>query len=139
MSERDIAKKCETSRSMVVKVQNRNNFKSYSKKKVPNRSILQLNVAIRLARKLYANFTQSNACIVVDDDTYIKTDFSQIAGKQYHAARPGELLDKSETSIRIEKFGSKKLIWQAICQCGKASNFLLPMVSSIAIHTSQNV
>ena len=59
----------------------------------------------------------------MDGKTYIKTDFSQIAGKQFYAARPGELLDESETSIHIEKFGSKKLIWQAICQCGKASNF----------------
>jgi len=40
-----------------------------------------------------------------------------------NAAQPGELLDESETPIRIEKFGSKKLIWKAICQCGKASNF----------------
>jgi len=121
MSERDIAKKCKTSRSMVTRVKNRNNFKSYSKKKVPKRSLQQLNLAIRRARKLYALLTQCDTCIVMDDETYIKTDFSQIAGKQYYSARPGELLDESETSIRIEKFGSKKLIWQAICQCGKAS------------------
>lgn len=122
MSVRDIAKKNHTSNDMIQRVKKRNNLKVYKKQRCPKRSKKQANVALRRSKLLYKHLlTHSPECILMDDETYIKMDFSTLPGPQFYTASPDEVLDHSETSIATEKFGEKILVWQAICQCGLKS------------------
>lgn len=57
----------------------------------------------------------------MDDETYVKMDFSTMPEPQFYTKSPTETLPDSESKIGIKKFGAKLLIWQAICQCGHRS------------------
>ena len=52
-------------------------------------------------------------------------DFTTLPGPQYYTKYRDEVLPDSETSVKIEKFGAKILVWQAICQCGHRSRTFL--------------
>lgn len=122
MSVRDVAKKHGTTKDFVQRTKKRNNLKSFKKQKVPKRTKKQANTAIKRSRILYKHLVeQENVCIVMDDETYVKMDFSTLPGSQYYIAEPGEVLEDREALIAVEKFGEKILVWQAICQCGQKS------------------
>lgn len=121
MSVRDVAKKCQTSKSMVQRVKQRTCLRTRKKQKIPKVTEKQRKVIKTRARKLYDSMGKKNACLVMDDETYVKADFSTLPGPQYYTLFEGELLPDSVTSIGIEKFGAKYLVWQAICQCGSRS------------------
>lgn len=57
----------------------------------------------------------------MDDETDCKMDFKTLPGVQYYNQIPEEEIKDEEKIIRLEKFGSKVLIWQAICECGERS------------------
>lgn len=122
-SERDIAKKFQTSKTTVHRIKQRNDFKTYKKQKRPKRTTTQLNTAIARSRKLYETLRAAHeACLVMDDESYFKYDFATLAGPQYYVAKDTSVLSDAEKFIGIEKFGKKVLVWQAICQCGRRSN-----------------
>ena len=50
-------------------------LKTYTKKKIPKRSIDGELKEIRRARKLVKLFNRENLCIIEDDETYCKKDF----------------------------------------------------------------
>lgn len=121
MSERDIAKKNSTSQSMVRRAKQRAGMKTRKKSKVPKTSAKQRATIKKRSRKLYDFLGTRNFHLVLDDETYVKTDFLTLPGDQYYTTAEGEVLPDSETTIGMEKFGSKYLVWQAICQCGDRS------------------
>lgn len=122
MSTRDVAKKCGTNIAMVQRCKERNGLKTRKKSKVPKVSAKQQKVIKTRSRKLYQLLGNKKCCIVMDDETYVKADFRTLPGPQFFTTFEGETLPDSETTIGVEKFGSKYLVWQAICQCGKKSS-----------------
>lgn len=122
ISTRDIAKKVDTSQSMVQRVKKRNNLKTYKKQKSPKRSEIQLRKSIFRARKFFKELLKDSLnCIVMDDETYVKMDFCSLPGPQFYTVEPGAVISDAEKTISMEKFGPKVLVWQAICQCGLRS------------------
>lgn len=57
----------------------------------------------------------------MDDETYIKMDFTTLPGPQFYNAFKGDIIPAEDRTIRLEKFCQKILVWQAICSCGKRS------------------
>lgn len=125
MSIRDLAKKAGTSIGMVQRIKKRNNLKTYKKQKVSKQTAEQKSRAKTRARKLYHRILQKpDACILMDDETYVKEDSSTLPGPQFYTAAIGEDVSDHEKSIEVEKFGQKVLVWQAICSCGlKSASF----------------
>ncbi|XP_017478044.1 PREDICTED: uncharacterized protein LOC108367860 isoform X3 [Rhagoletis zephyria] len=67
----------------------------------------------------------------MDDESYVKADFKQIRGREFHTAnKRGNVADKYKNK-KFDKFPKKFLIWQAICQCGFKSD---PFVSTGTIN-----
>ena len=125
MSARNIRKKCQTNHTMVQRTKQRAGMKTYKKQKIPKVTDIHRKTIKTRARKLYDLIGKKNICLVLDDETYVKADFSTLPGAQYYTQFEREILPDSETSIGIEKFGTKYLVWQAICQCGmKSSSFV---------------
>ena len=64
---------------------------------------------------------KKNECLVMDDESYVKLDFSKLPGKEYYLKKPRETLPSSITTFKTKKFPAKRMIWQAICECGQRS------------------
>lgn len=108
---------------MVQRIKKRNNLKTYKKQKVPKQSADQKSRAKTRARKLYNRILQKpNACILMDDETYVKEDSKTLPGSQFYTTIVGEEASDNEKSIQMEKIGQKVLVWQAICSCGLKSS-----------------
>lgn len=119
MSVRDLAKKARTSVSMIQRIKGRNNMKTYKKQKIPKKSERQVKVGKTRLRKLYERLCRDSVeCILMDDETYVKMDSRTLPGPQFYTKVKGSSVDQSISSIGMEKFGEKVLIWQAICTCG---------------------
>lgn len=75
------------------------------------------------ARKLYERILDSpGKCILMDDETYVKEDSRTLPGPQFYTKSVGEDVDDADSSVAMEKFGQKVLVWQAICTCGLRSS-----------------
>ena len=104
---------------MVLRVRTRNDLQTFKKQKRPNRTDLQFNQGIERAKYLNRWMEdRKNSCVIEDDETYIKMDFSTLPGPQYYTKKRGTTLDENLETIGVEKFGPKRMVWQAICQCG---------------------
>lgn len=125
MSQRDLAKKCGTSQRLIQKTMQREGMKSYKKVKVPRVSEKQQGTIKTRARKLYDFLGKEKRHWILDDETYLKTDFKSLPGPQYFIAASGEILPQSETTIECGKFDEKYLVWQAICECGDKSSIFV--------------
>ena len=61
----------------------------------------------------------------MDDKTYVKADYSQLPGKQYYVAHTKGGVNAIFKFQKMDKFGKKCMVWQAICSCGlKTSPFI---------------
>lgn len=121
LSLRDVAKKCNTSKSYVHKVKQNRGFKSYKVTVAPDRDEQKNKIAKTRSRKLYENFLTKVDCVIMDDETYIKGDFKQMPGQNYYVAEAkGAVADRFRMK-KLSKFPKKYLVWQAICSCGKKS------------------
>ena len=117
---RDLASKGKTTVGMIQRVKRRNNLKTYKKQKVAKKTEKQIKSVKTRVRKLYRRLNEENiACVIMDDETYVKFDFSTLPGPQYYTKRKGTNAKDSIRTIKVEKFGEKALIWQAICSCGR--------------------
>ena len=114
-SQRDLAKKFECNRFLVRKALKSKGLKAFTKKKIPKRSTDGALKAIRRARKLVRLFNRENLCIVKDDETYCKKDFSQLPGHHYQSK--SVYVSNKFKYIQTEKFSPKILVWQATCSC----------------------
>lgn len=122
MSQRDLAKKCGTSKWLIQRTMQREGLKSRKKKRIPRVSKKQDETIKTRARKLYDFLGKEKQHLIVDDETYLKADFQTIPGPQYYIAADGEILPDSETTVECGKFDEKYLLWQAICECGDKSS-----------------
>lgn len=119
LSLRDLAKKFGTSKSNVFKIKKRFNLKTYKKVKNAKRTVEQENRSFLTARKLYSEIvTKNNHCFLMGDETYVKEDFRQLLGQNYYTKKVGSHIDNKFTSVFVDKFGTKFMVWQAICTCG---------------------
>lgn len=125
ISVRDVARKVGVSNANVQKTKERLNMKTHKKQKAPKRSQAQHQRAKARSGKLYKHLcANSERCILMDDETYVKMDTSTLPGPQYYTAVVGELVPDEEKCVNVEKFGEKVLVWQAMCSCGlKSSTF----------------
>lgn len=120
-SQRERARRLGTSQSTIARTIRRAELKTYKAIKVPNRHDKQNLKAKKCARKLYDEvLTKFNGCII-DDETYVKVDQNQIPGQKFYIAdRRLNVADKYKY-VKVDKFGKKVLIWQAICTCSLRS------------------
>lgn len=125
LSNRDVAKKLGCSHYYVYKIKKENGLKSYKKMKVPDRTLLKNAVAKSRIRKLYDEHVRNVACIVLDDETYVKLDFKQLPGQEFYVAKNRGGVAKKYTTIQTAKFAKKMMIWQAICSCGLKSAYFV--------------
>ena len=120
MSVRDFARKSKATKSTVQDVKRRHGLTIYKKQKIAKISPGQLLGAKKLARTLYEHLLKKKFdCIVIDDETYVKFNFKTLPRPQYYTKTTDKVFAESDISIPFEKFGTKILVWQAICQCGK--------------------
>lgn len=117
-----MAKKLKTSASNVQRAKARIGLKTFKKQKKPKRSTKQAACVKPRARKFYDSLLcRKSACVIMDDETYIKFDYKMLPGDQFYTVRKNQEVDNAEKSIFIEKFSKKAMVWQAICECGKVS------------------
>lgn len=57
----------------------------------------------------------------MDDETYVKIDLNQIPGQKFYVALERLSVADKYKFTKVDKFGKKLLIWQAICSCGQKS------------------
>jgi IS30 family transposase len=126
LSYRERAKRYGCSRFLVGKVMKEFGFKSYEAIKQPNRTEKQNLIAKKRARKLYDDILlKFNGCILMDDETYVKCDYRQLPGSKFYTAIQRLGADDRYKFKKVNKFGKKFMIWQAICSCGKKTPFFI--------------
>lgn len=126
LSDKDRAIKYNISRSTVQKWRTRFGYKSYKVIKAPNRNDKQNKTAKSRARKLYDKLlTKHDGCILLDDETYVKLDFKQIPGKNYYVSKFRGNVDNKFKYVLVDKYAKKLMIWQAVCSCGRKSDFFI--------------
>ena len=84
------------------------------------RTIKQKNTAMKEAKILHLLLIDKKYhCLVMDDESYFKYDFSTITRPQYFNAENNKNgFPDQVKSISIKKDECKVLVWQAICRCG---------------------
>lgn len=121
LSIRKLANKAQTSEATVRRVKKSVGLKTYKVQKIPDRNATKNLEAKNRARKLKSDFFLKNECCVMDDETYVLADFSQLPGQEcYSAVGRGNVEEKFRTQKK-SKFPKKYLVWQAICSCGDRS------------------
>lgn len=125
LSGRNVARKVGCSESFVRRTKGEAGLKTYKVQKVPDRNAAKNVEAKTRAQKLMNNFVKKYECCIMDDETYVLSDFSQLPGQEFYVADArGNVLDKFKTQ-RKAKFPKKFLVWQAICSCGKRSKIFV--------------
>lgn len=125
LSVRDVAKKVKMSPSYVQKAKKRNKLKTFKVSVAPNRDDHQNKIAKTRARKLYETMLLNFQCILMDDETYVKSDFKQLPGQEYFTATNPNVVPEQFKVKKLSKFPKKFLIWQAICTCGRRSKIFV--------------
>ena len=133
-SEVSIANELKMKRSTVGYIKREKlGMKSYTKIKTPKYTAgqelrAQFNCA-RLGRKLYR---KKNLLIIMDDETYVPIDPSDIPGKDFYTATDKSSVDIVHKIAPKAKFRRSYLVWQAIDEHGNVS---CPFVSDRTINS----
>lgn len=122
ISSRDVAKKVKMSQSYVQKVKKRAGLRSFKAQVGPDRNSQQ-NISVKTrSRRLYDVMLTKFDCVVMDDETYCKADFKQIAGQEFYTSISRQNVPEKFKKKFRSKFAKKYLVWQAICSCGQKSS-----------------
>lgn len=121
LSNRKLAVKVGLSEGMVRKVKKNEGLKTYKIQTVPDRNSEKNKEAKKRAKILKTNFFQKKECCVMDDETYVLCDFSQLPGQDFYSAIGRGNVSKEFRTKKKSKFPKKFLVWQAICSCGERS------------------
>lgn len=100
------------------------NIRSFVKEDVPRYKEGQAERAKTACRKIYRKKVLSGGekIVIMDDETYVPVNRSEIHGKEYYNARVrGDVSDEFRFKPR-QKFPEKFLVWQAIDERGNVSN-----------------
>lgn len=120
------AQRYQISRSTAKRRRLEASYKQYRAVKVPNRNDKQVEVVKTRVRTLYDKvLTKHQGCIMMDDETPIKADFRQLPGPKFYTAQERLGVADKYKFIKLDKFGKKMMIWQAICSCGLKSEPLV--------------
>lgn len=125
ISNRKLARKVGCSESTVRKMKKTLNLKTYKVQTVPDRNARKNLEAQSRARKLKSDFFQNKNCCVMDDETYVLCDFSQLPGQEFYTALERGGAPEQYTTKQKAKFPKKFLVWQAICSCGDRSRIFV--------------
>jgi hypothetical protein len=118
-SDGDRAKKLRIPAWTVRRYRIKAGYKAYTAKKRPNRNEKQEKVAKTRARLLYDKvLTKHGGCLLMDDETYVKTDFKQIPRQKFYYSQIRGNVPKKYKHILIDKYARKYMIWQGLCSCG---------------------
>ena len=80
--------------------------------RVPKKSQNQATFEKKRVRKLYELLNRENfECIVMDD---VKFDSETLRGPQLYTKQQGSIVSDTISTVRVEKFVEKALVWQAI-------------------------
>lgn len=139
LSLRQRAKRFGTSHEMIRRIQKNKGLKTYRAIKVPNRDDKQNLTAKKRCRKLYDNvLTKFTGCLVLDDETYVKVDPKQVPGQKFYVANKRLNVPDKYKYIKLDKYGKKLMIWQAICSCGaKSRSFVTSSTISSDIYIKE--
>lgn len=109
-----------------MKLKRKLNFETFKKKKAPNRNDEVDLRSRKRAAKLYREvLLNTNRCILMDDETYVKTDNRQLPGQEFYSQIKGYSVNNKFKFVKVDKFAKKFLVWQAICSCGlRTSTFI---------------
>lgn len=122
LSLRQRAVKYGTSHETVRRILKKSKLRIYRAIKIPNRNDLQNLKAKKRCRKLYDNvLTKFKGCLILDDETYVKVDQNQVPGQKFYVANKRLNVPDKYKFIKLDKYGKKLMIWQAICSCGLKS------------------
>lgn len=114
-SVRDLVKKFGIPKIIIQRIKKNYKLKFFKSMRIPDRCEKQLLTARRRSRKLYyEKLVKMQGCLIMDDETYVKSDFRQMPGNQYYlSVIRGDVPNKFKV-IKMSKFAKKYLIWQAI-------------------------
>lgn len=133
LSDRNRAKKNGTSSNTVRRIRLKAGYKCFRAIKVPNRNDIQEKSVKKRSRMLYDQLlTKLEGCFIMDDETYVKVDQGQCPGQKFYVANERLNVHSKYEYIKLDKYGKKMLIWQAICTCGLKSQ---PYVTSSTLTT----
>ena len=118
-SGRKAARLAQCSDYLVRKVKANAGLKTYKAQKVPDRNPAKNLEAKNRARKLKSSFIKKYSCCIMDDETYVLADFSQLPGQKFYVADARGNVEEKFRTQKQTKFPKKFLVWQAICSCGE--------------------
>ena len=113
------------SEKTVRKMKTNAGLKTYKVQKVPDRNAQQNQKVKYRARTLEKEFFPKHDCCVIDDETYVLADFSQLPGQDFYVADSRGNFSEEFRTKKQSKFPKKFLVWQAICSCGIKSDFFV--------------
>ena len=83
--------------------------------RVPKKSQKQATFGKKRVRKLYELLNRENfECIVMDDEIHVKFDSETLLGPQLYTKQQGSIVSDTISTVRVEKFVEKALVWQKI-------------------------
>ena len=100
----------------------RSGIKTYKVQTVPDRNAIKNTGAKKRAKKLMSDFFSKKCCCVMDDETYVLCEFSQLPGQEFYSATSRSGVSYEFRTKKKSKFPKKFLVWQAISSCGKKSS-----------------
>lgn len=121
ISNRKLARKVGCAESMVRKIKKHAGLRSYKVQTVPDRNATKNLEAQKRAHKLKTDFFQRKNCCIMDDETYVLCDFSQLPGQEFYSATQRGNVSEEFRTKQKSKFPKKFMVWQAICSCGRRS------------------
>lgn len=125
LSNRKLAKKVNCSEKTVRKMKLSAGLRTYKVQTVPDRNANKNLEAQKRARKLKSDFFAKKQCCIMDDETYVLCEFSQLPGQEFYSATKRGGVEEKFRCKKKSKFPKKFLVWQAICGCGKRSRCFL--------------
>lgn len=122
-SVRELARISQVSVGTAFNLKKELHYNCYTKQPTSKTTVNQEERIKRGARKLYEKLIPSGGekIVVMDDETYVFQDPSEIPGKQFYNEKPGRPVPHTDKFKRKTKFAKKFLVWQAIDQHGNVS------------------
>lgn len=121
LSGRKVAQKAKCSETSVRKVEKEAGLRTYKVQKVPDRNLTKNLVAKQRAKVLQKDYLNNFQCCIMDDETYVLSDFKQLPGQKFYVADSRGNVAEEFRVQKKSKFPKKFLVWQAICTCGQRS------------------
>lgn len=122
-SGRDLARQNNISEKSVRRIKSELGFKSFKAQPAPKLIKDQAQRIVSGATKIYKKLVPSggNKILVIDDETYVPVDPTQVPGQHFYSQRQNQLVpDEAKFKFKT-KFFKKFLVWQAMDQEGNVS------------------